>query len=399
MIRRSRALSAAFLLCLSAGAASANQRLPEWTYDDISQVLSFLDSTGSVVQLGTVNPSTHAIALAVGGGGVFTVPNGGTGVTSFTANNPLIGAGASAIAQGTRSGNTTTFATSSGALTSTHCVSIDASGNFVDAGGTCTTGGSSGIVSAGTTSQLAYYASSGSTVSGLATAASSILTTGAGSIPVWAGTLPCANTPASTGDVTSSAGSCATTVSAIQGTSVGAPTGTAGSAIVLKTSPTLTTPTLTTPTANQGTFNQPIIMGDTTAGSPAAGQVGEVISTSATGVGMTNSSITPTVSNIESMSVTAGHWMCSAVLQVTPSGGIAQSTAIGMSTTSATFGPSVGSAALAGTGAASGSAVNANATPYPFNFTSTTTLYGVVQTFFSAGSETGTSYLQCQRIW
>jgi hypothetical protein len=395
MIRRSRALSAAFLLCLSAGAASANQRLPEWTYDDISQVLSFLDSTGSVVQLGTVNPSTHAIALAVGGGGVFTVPNGGTGVTSFTANNPLIGAGASAIAQGTRSGNTTTFATSSGALTSTHCVSIDASGNFVDAGGTCTTGGSSGIVSAGTTSQLAYYASSGSTVSGLATAASSILTTGAGSIPVWAGTLPCGNTPASTGDVTSSAGSCATTVSAIQGTSVGAPTGTAGSAIVLKTSPTITTPTLTTPTANQGTFNQPIIMGDTTAGSPAAGQVGEVISASANTIGMTNSSLV----NLESMSVTAGHWLCTATVNAIPSGGAtAQATAVGVSTTSATFG-AIGASANAGTGANAGSGVATATAPYPFNFTSTTTVYGVVQVYFTGGSETASSYLQCQRIW
>ena len=42
------------------------------------------------------------------------------------------------------SGNSATAATSTGSLTNGHCVSIDASGNFVDAGGACTTGGGGG---------------------------------------------------------------------------------------------------------------------------------------------------------------------------------------------------------------------------------------------------------------
>ena len=51
------------------------------------------------------------------------------------------------LAQGTRSGNTTSFATTTGAMTSGNCVSIDGSGNLVAAGGACTTGGGGGTVS------------------------------------------------------------------------------------------------------------------------------------------------------------------------------------------------------------------------------------------------------------
>lgn len=66
-----------------------------------------------------------------------TVPFGGTGATTFTANLPVLGNGTGALAQGTRSGNTTSFATTSGALTSGDCVRVDASGNLVDNGAAC----------------------------------------------------------------------------------------------------------------------------------------------------------------------------------------------------------------------------------------------------------------------
>jgi len=60
-----------------------------------------------------------------------------------------------------------------------------------DADGTVAfTSGASGIVNSGTINQLAYYASSGTTVSGLATAASGVLVTSAGSVPSISSTLP-----------------------------------------------------------------------------------------------------------------------------------------------------------------------------------------------------------------
>jgi hypothetical protein len=99
----------------------------------------------------TVNIGTSTVL------GVLTVPNGGTGVATFTPNLPLIGNGASAIAQGSSSGNTTKFATVTGAFTPGDCVSIDASGNVVAAGGACTTGGGGGTVASSTIGQVPVY--------------------------------------------------------------------------------------------------------------------------------------------------------------------------------------------------------------------------------------------------
>jgi hypothetical protein len=69
--------------------------------------------------------------------GPLGIDHGGLGATSFTANLPIIGNGSSNPIVGSRSGNTTVFATSNGALTANDCVKVDASGNFVDAGATC----------------------------------------------------------------------------------------------------------------------------------------------------------------------------------------------------------------------------------------------------------------------
>ena len=128
--------------------------------------------------------SATGLPLSTGVTGTLPVGNGGTGATTFTANAPLIGNGSGAIAQGTRSGSTTVFGTASGTLTNGHCVSIDASGNFVDAGGACTTGGGGGTVSSGTAGQAAVYASTGTTVSGVTIGGDATLNTGTGALTV-----------------------------------------------------------------------------------------------------------------------------------------------------------------------------------------------------------------------
>jgi len=117
-----------------------------------------LVSPATVAQIGTCVPAqTGAIgAVSDGDAGLAagqTVVNSGGGATyypvtcngsawvvtngtqTFTANNPLIGTGTGVLAQGTRSGNTTAFATASGALTSGHGIVADASGNVIDSGG------------------------------------------------------------------------------------------------------------------------------------------------------------------------------------------------------------------------------------------------------------------------
>src|SRR6202166_1462919 len=90
-----------------------------------------------------VNPAQGGTGLASGtSGGVLAFTGATTIVSSgaLTANLPVIGGGAGAAPTvGTVSGNTTKFITTTGALTSGHCVSVDASGNFIDNGSACST--------------------------------------------------------------------------------------------------------------------------------------------------------------------------------------------------------------------------------------------------------------------
>lgn len=139
------------------------------TFCAISTCVSGMGS-GVATALGTAtNASGGFPTIPVG------VTQGGTGQTTFTVNGPLLGNGTSALAQGTRSGTTTVFGTTSGALTNGDCVSIN-SGNLVDAGGACTVGGGGGTVSAGTTGQIGVYPSNGTTIAGVtAGAAGSVL--------------------------------------------------------------------------------------------------------------------------------------------------------------------------------------------------------------------------------
>ncbi len=110
---------------------------------------------------------------------------------ALTLNLPVIGGGAGATpASGARSGNTTTFGTTSGALTNGHCLQVDANGNIVDAGGACSTGSGGGTVTAGLINQLAWYSSAGTVVVGLTTANNGVLVTSGGGVPSIATTLP-----------------------------------------------------------------------------------------------------------------------------------------------------------------------------------------------------------------
>jgi len=145
--------------------------------------------TGTDTYSGTLNVSG---TFEIGGTTVslpISVPNGGTGATTFSSNLPLIGNGTGAVAQGSVSGNTTVFATATGTLTNGHCVSIDSNHNFIDAGGACTTGGGGGTVSSGSANQLAYYQSNGTTVVGLTTCNSGVYQTDGSGVPSCGTTL------------------------------------------------------------------------------------------------------------------------------------------------------------------------------------------------------------------
>lgn len=134
-------------------------------------------TTGQIVLTGS---STGAISIqgqAAAGTFNFNLP-----ITAGGSGLPLLSGGGSTspMTWGTISGNTSKFATTSGALGAGNCVSIDASGNLVDAGGACTTGGGGGTVTSSTAGQIAWYAASGTTIVGNAniTAAAGVVTHG-----------------------------------------------------------------------------------------------------------------------------------------------------------------------------------------------------------------------------
>ena len=122
--------------------------------------------TGGIISV--ANPTTTpAFTVAGTSGGIpyFSSATGWASTGALTANAPVIGGGAGAAPTvGSRSGNTTTFGTTSGTLTSGDCAQFDSSGNVVDSGAACGSGGGGGVNS-GTATHLAYYATTGATVS------------------------------------------------------------------------------------------------------------------------------------------------------------------------------------------------------------------------------------------
>lgn len=93
---------------------------------------------------------------------VNTPATGGT----FTPNLPVIGGASGGLAQGTRSGNTTTFPTVDSTPVPGNCAVFDSAGGLNNVA--CSPSGS-GTVGAGLVGQFAYYPSAGTSVTGIYT--------------------------------------------------------------------------------------------------------------------------------------------------------------------------------------------------------------------------------------
>lgn len=124
----------------------------------------------SITTLGTITTGTWH-------GSPVTVPFGGTGNTTFTAYS-VICAGVT---------NTGAMQNVSGVGTAGQVLTSNGTGTLP----TWQSGGS-GDVNPGLINELAYYAASGATLSGLPTAANGVLVTSAGSVPSISSTLPAA---------------------------------------------------------------------------------------------------------------------------------------------------------------------------------------------------------------
>lgn len=156
-----------------------------------------------------INPATSSLTIPVGsvqglnGNLLLQDTNTWTGVNTFSTSaifltppafvglsGPLFGNGANPIFAGTVSGNTTKLATVSGAFVSGDCIKSDSNGNAVDAGSPC--GTSSGTVGSSTANNLAYYAVTGSNITGLSSANNGVLVTSNTGVPSISSTLPAA---------------------------------------------------------------------------------------------------------------------------------------------------------------------------------------------------------------
>jgi hypothetical protein len=116
--------------------------------DTTSFRLKFGTGGGTVTQANQGAAATSGRCAEYDANGALTAGSAacGTGTvtgSSLTANLPVIGAGGSAVAVGTRSGNTTQYVTTTGAQTASRCVEIDASGNHIAAAAACASGGGS----------------------------------------------------------------------------------------------------------------------------------------------------------------------------------------------------------------------------------------------------------------
>ena len=110
-------------------------------------------ATGQLKLSGTTSGTITLQSQDAAGTFNFNLP-----ITVGTSGQPLLsgGGGSTAMSWGTLSGNTTTFATTSGSLVSGNCAKFDASGNIVDFGGACGGTGSPG----GANTQVQYNNSS-----------------------------------------------------------------------------------------------------------------------------------------------------------------------------------------------------------------------------------------------
>ena len=233
--------------------------LPTWQAGSVvtPAALTEVNDTNVTLTLGGT-PATallQAASITAGWTGQLAVPRGGSGLASLTAYAILTG------------GTTTTGAMQQVASVGTAGQVLTSAG-----AGALPTWSTTGSVSSGLINQVAWYAATGTALSGITIVNSAGLLTSAGGVPGW-----------------------------VAYTGTGAP--------VLATSPTLITPILGAATATSLVFSPTTsgIIGVTDASNAGAGFVGQIIQNVvlfASKISLTNT----VVANLTSISLTAGDW-------------------------------------------------------------------------------------------
>jgi len=335
--------------------------------------------------LPTTAGSSGQALLSGGGGatamsfGTLTVAGGGTGLATLTAHNVLLGEGTSNIAFAAPTATTGVALVSAGASSDPAFGQLNLASSSAVTGTLVVSNGGTGLATLTAhnvmigegTSNVAFAAPGATTgvalVSTGATTDPAFGQVNVGSSSAVTGTLLAAQFPALTGDVTTSAGSLATTAAATQAN-------------------------ITSLSASAGVA----VHGTNTNNNASAGFVGEYVVFSGSGV-FASFPATTTYSDYASISLTAGDWDVSATMSqrgTTPSNwSFGISTTTGNSTTGLVFGDNAFNMLTAtSTSDSSGSIPDVR-----FSLSGTTTIYLKFQATYATGSPTASGRISARR--
>jgi hypothetical protein len=136
------------------------------------------------------------------------------------------------------------------------------------------------------------------------------------------------------------------------------------------------------------------IVGTTTNNNANAGSVGEFVTATASGVSLTST----VVANVTSISLTAGDWDVTGVVQVVGAAGTTFTNMLGgSSTTSATLGP-LGSFWQAGFTTSASATITEALPPLRYSFVTTTTVFAVADAQFTVSTATAAAVIRARRI-
>lgn len=159
------------------GVPSISSTIPNATQDNITRLGTITSGTWTGTTIAVANGGTGLTSGTSGGILAYTASGTLASSGALTANLPVIGGGAGvAPTVGTRTGNTTQFASWTGATTAARCVDTDASGNLQITGSDCGAGGggAAGSTLFSTTVSTTVTATSATTLIGTATGSTTI---------------------------------------------------------------------------------------------------------------------------------------------------------------------------------------------------------------------------------